>query len=193
MDLQRLVVPDVVLLTPRRFADERGYFTETWSQRAWRAAGLSKSFVQDNLSLSRKVSTVRGLHFQRPPHAQAKLVSVLAGRILDVAVDIRLGSPWFGRHVAVELSAESGAQVYVPEGFLHGFATLEPYTLVAYKVSAPYAAECDATVRWDDEDLAIDWGVDPKGASLSPKDAAAPAFADLETPFVYDGQTGVRA
>lgn len=193
MDLQRLAIPDVLLIIPRRFADDRGYFSETWSDRAWRDARLPGGFVQDNLSLSRMVSTVRGLHFQRPPSAQAKLVSVLSGRVLDVAVDIRRGSPWYGRHVAQELSAQAGSQMFVPEGFLHGFVTLEPDTIVTYKVSAPYAADCDAAVKWNDKDLAIDWGVDETRASLSAKDASAPSFADLDSPFVYDARTGAVA
>jgi dTDP-4-dehydrorhamnose 3,5-epimerase len=193
MDLKRLEIPDVLVLTPRRIADERGYFSETWSERAWREAGLADSFVQDNLSLSRERKTLRGLHFQRPPHAQAKLVSVLLGRVLDVAVDIRRGSPWYGRHVAYELSAQSGAQLYAPLGFLHGFLTLEPSTLVAYKVSDRYAADCDGGVRWNDPGLAIDWGVSAEAVILSPKDAAAPLFADFESPFVYQGRTGAVA
>lgn len=193
MDVLRLAIPDVVVLTPRRFSDDRGYFAETWSERAWREAGLAGGFVQDNISLSRETGTLRGLHYQKPPHAQAKLVSVLHGRVLDVAVDIRRGSPWYARHVACELSAAAGAQLYVPEGFLHGFVTLEADTLVAYKVSDRYAAECDAGVRWNDPDLAIDWGVSSDAAILSPKDASAPLFAGFESPFVYEGRTGAVA
>ncbi len=193
MDLVRLAIPDVMVLTPRRFADERGYFAETWSERAWREAGLGVRFVQDNLSHSAAPSTLRGLHYQRPPHAQAKLVAVLRGRVLDVAVDIRRGSPWYGRHVTHELSAETGAQMYVPEGFLHGFLTLEPDTLVTYKVSDRYAAECDAGVRWNDPDIAIDWGLGESRPILSPKDAAAPLFAGFESPFAYEGGAGAVA
>ena len=140
--------------------------------------------------MSHRAGTVRGLHFQRPPQAQAKLVSVPRGRIFDVAVDARRGSPTYGRSVFAELSAENGQQVFVPEGFLHGYATLEPDTLVAYKASAPYAAECDGAVLWSDPDLAIAWPVSRTEAVLSPKDAAAPLFADFDSPFVYDRVAG---
>jgi dTDP-4-dehydrorhamnose 3,5-epimerase len=130
--------------------------------------------------------TVRGLHYQRPPAAQAKLVRVSRGRILDVAVDVRKGSPTWGRWVAEELSAEDGAQLWVPAGFLHGFVTLEPMTEVVYKVDAYYAPDCDGAIRFDDPDLAIDWRIDPARAVLSAKDAAAPAFRTFESPFVYE-------
>jgi dTDP-4-dehydrorhamnose 3,5-epimerase len=190
MKLQRLAIPEVLLITPRRFADERGFFSETYSRRALEDLGLAAIFVQDNLSMSRLAGTVRGLHFQRPPHAQAKLVSAVRGRIFDVAVDVRRGSPSYGRSVAVELSADTGDQIFVPEGFLHGYATLEPDTLVAYKASAHYAPECDGVVRWNDPDLAIAWPFSTGDAVLSPKDAAAPRFADFDTPFVYDRVAG---
>lgn len=193
MKLQRLAIADVLLLTPRRFADERGHFSETYSRRALDEAGLSTVFVQDNLSMSHRAGTVRGLHFQRPPYAQAKLVSVPRGRIFDVAVDVRRGSPTYGRSVSVELSAENGHQIFVPEGFLHGYATLEPDTLVAYKASAHYAPECDGAVLWNDPDLAIAWPVSRKEAILSPKDAAAPLFAAFDTPFVFDRVAGDAA
>jgi dTDP-4-dehydrorhamnose 3,5-epimerase len=183
MDVERLEIPEVLLLRPRRFADERGFFVETYQRERLAAAGIACDFVQDNLSHSAKAGTLRGLHYQRPPHAQAKLVSVLAGRILDVAVDARRGSPTYGRHVKAELTADEGTQLFVPEGFLHGFVTLEPDTRVAYKVSDYYAADCDGGVRWDDPDLAIDWGV--KAPLLSPKDAAAPSFAAFDNPFTY--------
>lgn len=186
MDAERLDIPEVVLLKPRRFGDDRGFFVETYNQRQLAAAGIDTVFVQDNMSYSAAVGTLRGLHYQRPPQAQAKLVSVLSGRILDVAVDVRRGSPTFGRHVKAELTADNGWQLYVPAGFLHGFVTLEPDTRVAYKVSDFYAPECDGAVRWDDPALAIDWAVGPDGAHLSPKDAAAPAFADFDTPFAYE-------
>ncbi|HEX6867027.1 MAG TPA: dTDP-4-dehydrorhamnose 3,5-epimerase [Caulobacteraceae bacterium] len=185
MDVQRLEIPDVVLLRPKRHGDSRGFFVETWHRGRLAGAGIACDFVQDNLSYSAKAGTLRGLHYQRPPHAQAKLVSVLTGRALDVAVDARRGSPTYGRHVKAELSAETGAQLFVPEGFLHGFVTLEPDTRVAYKVSDHYAADCDGAVRWDDPDLAIDWGV--SDAVLSDKDATAPLFADFDTPFAYAG------
>ena len=191
MKLQRLAIAEVLLITPRRFADERGSFSETYSRRALEEAGLSTVFVQDNLSMSHRAGTVRGLHFQRPPRAQAKLVSVVRGRIFDVAIDVRRGSlPPMRHSVSIELSAENGCQIFVPEGFLHGYATLDPDTLVAYKASAPYAPECDGAVLWNDPDLAIGWPVSRREAVLSPKDAAAPRFADFDTPFVYDRVAG---
>lgn len=183
MDVRPMDIPEVVLLRPKRHGDARGFFAETWNRRRLEAAGIARDFVQDNLSWSARAGTLRGLHYQRPPHAQAKLVSVLAGRILDVAVDARRGSPTFGRHVKAELSAQDGAQMFVPEGFLHGFVTLEPDTRVAYKVSDYYAADCDGAVRWDDPDLAIDWGFPAGELILSDKDAAAPAFAEFDNPF----------
>ena len=191
MDLRRLSIPDVLVLKPRRHADDRGYFMESYSQIAMATLGLEPVFVQDNLSLSRQVGTLRGLHYQRPPKAQAKLIQVLQGRILDVVVDVRRGSPTYGRNAVVELSADSGEQVFIPVGFLHGFVTLEPDTLVLYKVDAPYAPECEGSVRWDDASLGIDWGV--SAAVLSAKDAVAPAFADLDSPFVYVDPQGGRA
>ena len=191
MDLRRLSIPDVLVLRPRRHADDRGYFMESYSRIAMATLGLEPVFVQDNLSLSRQVGTLRGLHYQRPPKAQAKLIQVLQGRILDVVVDVRRGSPTYGRNAVVELSADSGEQVFIPVGFLHGFVTLEPDTLVLYKVDAPYAPECEGSVRWDDASLGIDWGV--SAAVLSAKDAVAPAFADLDSPFVYVDPQGGRA
>ncbi len=180
---QTTALDGVMIVTPRRFCDERGWFCETYSRRAFDAAGIDADFVQDNQSFSRPAGTVRGLHFQRPPQAQAKLVRVLRGAIRDVAVDIRRGSPTYGRWVAVELGAADGRQLFIPAGFLHGFVTLEPETEVAYKCDAFYAPDCEGAVHWNDPDLAIDWGIDPAAAVLSPKDAAAPAFRDLDSPF----------
>jgi dTDP-4-dehydrorhamnose 3,5-epimerase len=188
MEVTALAIPEVKRLAPRRFADSRGHFSEVWSARRMAEAGLAIDFVQDNHSHSVAAGTVRGLHFQRPPCAQGKLVRVVRGRVLDVAVDVRRGSPSFGRWVAEELSEDNGAMLWIPRGFLHGFVTLEPRTDVVYKVDAPYAPDCDGAIRFDDPDLAIDWGVDPARAVLSDKDAAAPAFRDFETPFVY-GET----
>jgi len=173
----------VLILTPRRFGDARGHFTETWNRRSLAAAGIEVDFVQDNASLSHRVGTLRGLHFQRPPHAQAKLVRVLRGAVLDVAVDIRRDSPTFGRWVGVELSAENGRQLLIPAGFLHGFVTREPETEVAYKCSDYYAPDCDGAVRFDDPDLGIDWGLDGVAPILSDKDAAAPRLAEIAPPF----------
>lgn len=185
MDVVRLDIPEIVLLRPRRIADARGHFSETWRRDALAEAGIDIDFVQDNLSLSAQAGTLRGLHFQAPPHAQAKLVGVVTGRILDVAVDVRVGSPTYGRHVSCELGADDGLQLYVPAGFLHGFVTLEPDTRVFYKVSDVYSPACDGAVRWNDPDLAIDWGVVPGQAITSDKDAAAGSFADFRSPFVY--------
>lgn len=173
-----LAIPDVKLFVPRRFGDQRGWFAETWSRRA-----LDVDFCQDNMSLSAQVGTVRGLHFQVPPQPQAKLVSVLRGRILDVAVDMRAGSPTFGRHVAVELSSAEGNQLFVPRGFAHGFCTLEPDTLVMYKVDGFYAPDCDAGIFWADPDLGINWPVTVDRAHLSPKDQKLPRLRDIASPF----------
>ena len=183
LDIRALAISDVKLITPRRFADTRGHFVETWNRRVWAVAGVDAAFVQDSQSLSTQVGTVRGLHFQRPPHAQAKLVSVLKGTILDVVVDLRKASSTFGRHVAVELDADTGAQLFVPQGFAHGFCTLAPETLVAYKVDAHYAPESDAGIFWADERLGIAWPVAQDRAHLSPKDAALPRLKDIESPF----------
>ena len=188
MDVERLEIPEVLVLRPRRFADDRGFFVETYQRQRLAAAGIACDFVQDNLSYSKAAGTVRGLHFQRPPHAQAKLVQVVRGAVLDVAVDARRGSPTFGRHVTAELSADNGRQLFAPEGFLHGFVTLEPDTVVSYKVSDIYDAACDGAVRWDDPALGIDWPVAADRAQLSDKDRAAPTFAEFDNPFVYPGE-----
>lgn len=185
MEIRETALPGVLLLTPRRFGDGRGWFTESWSARRMEEAGLVFDWVQDNHSHSADAGTVRGLHYQAPPSAQTKLVRVVQGRVLDVAVDVRRGSPTYGQWMAEELSAENGAQLLVPQGFLHGFATLEPATDVLYKVDAFYDPATDGGVRFDDPDLGIDWGIDPASAVLSDKDAAAPAFADFNSPFDY--------
>jgi dTDP-4-dehydrorhamnose 3,5-epimerase len=185
MLVQPTEIEGVAVVTPRRHGDARGWFSETWSRAALAAAGLDLDFVQDNHSLSRDAGTVRGLHCQRPPHAQAKLVRVATGRILDVAVDVRRGSPSFGKWVGVELSAEDGRQLLIPAGFLHGFVTREPDTQVLYKCSDGYAPDCQSGVAWDDPDLAVDWGLAPDQAVLSDKDRAAPRFADWESPFEW--------
>jgi dTDP-4-dehydrorhamnose 3,5-epimerase len=183
MQIRRLEIPEVFLVKPVRRGDDRGWFAETF-KAGWLAdQGVTHPFVQDNMSLSRIEGTLRGLHFQSPPHAQAKLVSVLSGRILDVAVDARRGSPTYGRHVSAELDAEEGWQIYVPVGFLHGFVTRAPDTRVAYKVSDVYAPDCDGGVLWNDPDLAIDWGLNGATPELSAKDAVAQRFADFNSPF----------
>jgi dTDP-4-dehydrorhamnose 3,5-epimerase len=187
MEIRATSLPGVLILAPRVFADARGSFSETWSRKALAARGIAIDFVQDNQSLSRAPGTLRGLHYQAPPHAQDKLVRVLAGAILDVAVDVRRGSPGFGRWVGVELSAANGLQLLVPKGFLHGFVTRAPDTVVAYKCSDVYAPACDGAVHFADPDLGIDWGIDPAEAILSEKDARAPRFRDWQSPFRYDG------
>lgn len=180
-------LPDVLELIPARFGDDRGFFSEVYNVKTLAAAGIDAVFVQDNHSLSRDSGVVRGLHFQAPPHAQAKLVRVGAGRVLDVAVDVRVGSPSYGKWTAVELSAEAGNQLFIPAGFLHGFATLEPNCELLYKCSDLYAPDCDGAVRFDDPEIGIDWGFDISTATLSDKDARAQGFADFISPFVYGG------
>ena len=172
-----------MLISVRRFADARGAFTETYNARDFAAVGIRDTFVQDNQSVSTHVGTLRGLHFQTPPHPQGKLVRVLRGRILDVAVDLRSTSPTFGRHVAAELSSENGLMLWVPVGFAHGFVTREPDTEVAYKVTGLYSLECDSGLAWDDPALGIDWGVDAASATLSDKDRRWSGLADLGKGF----------
>ncbi|MCU9849588.1 dTDP-4-dehydrorhamnose 3,5-epimerase [Defluviimonas sp. WL0024] len=186
MNIEETALPGVLILTPRRFGDARGWFSEVWNRKVLTDRGVDVPFVQDNHSFSRDAGTVRGLHFQSPPHAQAKLVRCGRGRILDIAVDIRRGSPNYGKWVGVELSAENGRQLLIPAGFLHGFSTLEPDCEVLYKCSDFYAPECDGAVRFDDPDLGIDWGLDTRAAILSDKDAAAQSFRDFQSPFVYE-------
>jgi len=179
----------VVVVIPAQFSDDRGYFSETWNARRMEEAGLGVSFVQDNHSYSAVKGTVRGLHFQAPPHAQDKLVRVARGRIIDVAVDIRRGAATYGAWVAEELSAANGRQLLIPKGFLHGFATLEDDTEVLYKVSDFYASDTEGSIRFDDPDLAVDWRLGGQKALLSDKDAAAGSFSDFVSPFVYEGGT----
>lgn len=185
MTVSALDIPDVKLVRPSRFRDARGFFSEIYNQGALSAAGISTNFVQDNCSFSGAVGTIRGLHFQFPPLAQAKLVMVLKGRALDVAVDCRTGSPTYGRHVSVELDAEAWNQVLVPVGFAHGFCTLEPDTLVLYKVSAPYAPELDSGILWNDPDLGIEWPVTAATAVVSDKDKRLPRLRELGDRFRY--------
>lgn len=182
MQIETTSLPDVVILTPPRFGDARGWFTETWNAERLRAAGLALDFVQDNHSFSAQKGTLRGLHYQSPPKAQDKLVRCSRGAILDVAVDARRGSPAYGQWVAVELSAENGRQLLVPKGFLHGFVTLTPDCEVQYKCTDVYSPAHDGAVRWDS--VGIDWGLtgDPV---LSAKDIAAPLFADWVSPFTF--------
>jgi dTDP-4-dehydrorhamnose 3,5-epimerase len=183
LEIEETAIPDVKILTPKRFGDERGFFSETYNQDRFAQAGISIAFVQDNHSWSAKAGVVRGLHFQSPPFAQDKLVRVVRGRVLDVAVDIRRSSPTFGRHVAVELSSENWRQLLVPVGFAHGFCTLEPDCEVVYKVSGYYSAAHDHGLAWDDPALAIEWPVAADAAILTDKDRKHPKLAELETPF----------
>ena len=183
MQVEAIGPDGVFRIIPRRIEDARGYFTESWNDRGAQAAGLPGGFVQDNQSYSAATGTLRGLHYQAPPHAQDKLVRVVQGAIYDVAVDVRAGSPSFGRWIRVELSAENGHQLFVPKGFLHGFVTLRPDTVVLYKTTAHYDAACDGAVAFDCPDLAIDWGMDAANMVTSAKDAAAPALCDWRSPF----------
>lgn len=179
LSVEQTAITAVKIVTPKKFGDHRGFFSETWSRKAFVEAGLDLDFVQDNQSLSAPVGTLRGLHFQSPPFAQDKLVRVTRGRILDVAVDIRASSPTFGRHVAIELSAENWRQLLVPVGFAHGFVTLEPDTEVLYKVTAPYAPENDHGLAFDDPALGIDWRLPLSDLTLSDKDRKHPRLAEM--------------
>ncbi|MEZ5937920.1 MAG: dTDP-4-dehydrorhamnose 3,5-epimerase [Hyphomonadaceae bacterium] len=176
---ERFDIEGPVLVKPRRFGDERGYFMETYRRNVWSEAGIDVEFVQHNHSFSAQKGVVRGLHFQTAPHPQAKLVRCTRGALLDVAVDIREGSPTFSRHVAVELSPENGWQLYVPAGFAHGFCTLTPDTELQYLCSDYYAPACDAGIAFDDPDLAIAWPVTREQAVLSDKDTALPRLRDF--------------
>ena len=183
MQIEQTLLPEVLVLTPARFGDARGWFSETFNAARFRAAGIGIDWVQDNHSFSAAVGTLRGLHFQRPPHAQDKLVRCTRGAIFDVAVDIRKGSPTYGRWVGADLTAENGRQLLVPKGFLHGFVTRAPDTEVQYKCSDLYAPDCDGGIRWNDPDIAIDWGVsDPV---LSAKDQVAPFLSTFDSPFTW--------
>ena len=186
--LTELAAPSVRLLTTVRHDDARGYFRETYSRPALADVGIDVEFVQDNQSFSLGRSTVRGLHFQCPPFAQAKLVRVIRGAILDIAVDLRRGSPTYGRHASAVLSAENGKQLFVPVGFAHGFATLEPESEVAYKVSSPYAPAHEGGLLWDDPELGIDWPFPAGDAILSEKDGLLPPLSELDSPFEWDSR-----
>lgn len=176
-------------IRPVRHGDARGWFSEFYSTTVFEKLGIDCTFVQDNHSLSRPPFTLRGLHFQTPPRAQAKLVRCIRGRIFDVAVDVRRGSPTYGQWVGAELSAENGDQLFIPIGFAHGFVTLEPDCEVTYKCSDTYAPEHDGGIRWDDPAIGIDWPI-PAGVTpeLSAKDKVQPLLADFDSPFPYDGQ-----
>lgn len=179
----------VQLIKPRRFFDSRGWFTETYNREIFRVMGINSVFLQDNHSLSKSAFTIRGLHFQRPPHGQDKLVRCVRGTIFDVAVDIRKESPTYGRWVGAELSAENGYQLFIPIGFAHAFITLEDNCEVTYKCSDIYAPDSDGGIRWNDPAIGINWPM-PSGAlpELSPKDIVQPLLADIDSPFPYDGR-----
>ena len=181
MQIEETELPGVLIVTPRRFGDARGFFAETWNAARFAEAGIDAVFVQDNHSLSAKAGTIRGLHFQAPPHAQGKLVRCGRGALWDVAVDARQGSPTYGRWTGVELSAENGRQLWIPEGFLHGFQTLEDETEIVYKCTGYYAPQADGAVLWSS--CGVDWPLEADPI-ISDKDAAAQPFEAFETPFV---------
>lgn len=187
MEIVETGLAGLKIITPKRFGDARGFFCESYSRARMAENGINVEFVQDNHSVSAQVGTVRGLHFQAPPHGQAKLVRCGAGRIFDVAVDIRVGSPTYGKWFGVELSQENGRQLLVPVGFLHGFVTREPDSEIIYKCSDYYAPDCDGAVRFDDPAIGVNWGIEPAQAVLSGKDAGAPLLSALKNPFVWDG------
>ena len=183
LEVRPLGLDGVLEIRPQRFADDRGFFSEVWSERAFAAAGLDCRFVQDNHSLSRDVGVLRGLHFQAPPLAQAKLVRVTRGAVFDVAVDIRSGSPTRGQWVGARLSAAEWNQMLIPIGFAHGFLALEPDTEVQYKVTAPYSRDHDRAIRFDDPAIGVEWPMEREALILSDKDRAAPLLADIDTGF----------
>ncbi len=185
MEIQRTAIEGVLILTPKRLHDDRGWFAETYARRTLAQAGVDQDFVQDNHSYTAHAGSVRGLHFQTEPFAQAKLVRCIRGACVDVIVDIRHGSPTFGRHVRIELSAGNGVMALAPIGTAHGFCTTAPDTEVTYKVSTYYSRDHDAGIFWNDPDLAIDWPVAAQAARLSARDAAAPRLADLPVLFRY--------
>ncbi len=183
LEVRSLAISDVKLIRTKRFSDSRGYFCETFQRFAFAEQGIGCDFLQDNESCSDQVGTVRGLHFQRPPFAQTKLIRVLSGAIFDVAVDLRPRSPTFGKHVAIELDSESGEQLLVPSGFAHGFCTLQPRTVVFYKVDQVYVPSHDNGIHWADPALAIDWPVTASKAHLSEKDRKLPTVGQLAPVF----------
>lgn len=186
MKMEHTKLHGVVILCPARHGDARGFFSESWNRTRMAQARLDYDFVQDNHSLSSASGTVRGLHYQSPPHAQAKLVRCGQGALLDVAVDIRRNSPTYGQWVSVELTAENGKQLLIPTGFLHGFVTRQPNTEIIYKCTDYYAPKCDGAVRYDDPAIGIDWELGDTTPLLSPKDAAAPALSEIDTPFTFE-------
>lgn len=185
LGVEPLSIPDVKLITPRRFADSRGYFVETYTQRTFEAAGITTVFRQDNQSLSTQRGTIRGLHFQLAPEPQTKLVRVLAGAVFDVAVDLRHDSPTYGRWCGANLTAAVGEELLIPIGFAHAFCTLEPDTIVAYKVDGFYNKAAEGGLRWDDPAIGIEWPVPAAEIKVSDKDAVLPRLADITAPFDF--------
>lgn len=186
MQIVDTAIADVKIITPKKFGDERGFFSEVWNARTFKNAGMDIEFVQDNHAFSAEVGTVRGLHFQLDPAAQGKLLRVTRGAVLDVAVDIRRGSPTFGQHVAIELSAENWRQLWVPAGFAHGYCTTQPNTELTYKVTDYYSPDHDCGIFWNDPDLNIDWPVAPEKAVLSQKDKVLPVLKDQQRLFDFE-------
>lgn len=183
--------PDVIVVVPRRSGDERGFFAETYNVRDYKSAGIMASFVQDNLAFSAQRGTLRGLHFQRPPAAQAKLVRVVRGRVFDVAVDLRVGSPNYGSWVGTTLTAGGGEQVFIPSGFAHGYCTLEPDTEVAYKVDGLYAPDYEDGIAWNDPEIGIMWPVAGEEVMLSEKDRQLGPLSALSSPFHFNRRSDV--
>lgn len=177
----------VLVFTPKRFGDSRGWFSETFNHRREVANGIADDFVQDNQSVSWHIGTIRGIHFQAPPHAQAKLVRCTRGCLLDVVVDLRRGSPTYGQYVAVELSFDNGCSLYIPKGFGHAFVTREPDTEISYKVDDFYDSSCDGGIRWDCPRIGIDWCLGGISPTVSEKDARLPSLDEWTSPFGYDG------
>jgi dTDP-4-dehydrorhamnose 3,5-epimerase len=186
VQIQELEIPDIKTLTPVQHRDNRGFFSEIYNRQTLLEAGITLEFVQENYSCSSEVNTVRGLHFQTGEFQQDKLVQVVSGAILDVAVDLRQGSPWYGQYVCAEISANNWQQILIPKGFAHGFLTLQPDTAVMYRVTAHYSAAHDAGIRWNDPDIGIDWPISQSDAVLSDKDTTLPFLADCDTLFQYD-------
>jgi dTDP-4-dehydrorhamnose 3,5-epimerase len=180
-------LPEVQIIRPRKMTDARGWFSETYNESDFARIGITCRFVQDNHSYSVEAGTLRGLHFQAPPFAQAKLVRCVRGAILDVIVDIRAGSPRYGQHASLELSRENGLMVFVPAGFAHGFLTLEKATEISYKVDAPYSAQHDRGLAFNDPTLAIAWPMREDKLILSDRDRAHPLFGGFQSPFQYEG------
>jgi len=187
MHVEHLSIPGVFTLEPKRFGDDRGFFSETYNSRTLNELIPGAEFVQDNHAYSKDRGVIRGMHFQTPPFDQGKLVRVTRGSVLDVIVDLRVGSPAYGKHVAVELSAANWRQLWVPAGFAHAYCTLEEDTEFLYKVTNFYAPDHDAGIAFDDPDLGIDWPIDTKDAILSEKDTKLPRLKDIESPFRYEG------